>query len=160
MPSSTACAGRVDRDRLAAQEDLARVGRRQAEQHPRQLRPPRADEPGQAEDLAGPDAQSSTSRTPDARQPRPRDFQHHVAERHGSLREDRRQLAADHQADQLGAVDLGHRPRADERAVAQDGHAVGDLRQLLEPVRDVDDADALPPQLADDAEQVARPRGR
>ena len=30
-------------------------------------------------------------------------------------------------------------------AVAQDGHAVGDLRQLLEPVRDVDDPDALRP---------------
>ncbi len=30
-------------------------------------------------------------------------------------------------------------------AVAQDGEAVGDAEDLLEPVRDVDDADALGP---------------
>ena len=58
-----------------------------------------------------------------------------------------------------------HRPRAHARAVAQDGDAVGDLKQLFQPVRDVDDADALRPQLADHPEQmlhlaVAERRGR
>ena len=38
-------------------------------------------------------------------------------------------------------------------AVAQGRHAVGDLRQLLEPVRDVDDAHAVRLQLADDPEE-------
>ena len=51
----------------AVDPDLAGVGRRQAEHRPRQLGPPGADEPGQAEDLAGPDGKV-TPRTP-ARRP-------------------------------------------------------------------------------------------
>ena len=145
--------GGADPRRTPPQEDLAGVGRRQAEEHPRQLGPPRADEPGQAEDLAGPDGQVDPAH---ARRPAAQaaDLQHHLAGRHGPLGEDRRELAADHHPDQLGAGHLGHPPGADERPVAQRGHAVGDLRQLLEAVRDVDDPDPLRLQLADDAEEV------
>ena len=49
-------AGESMRTRLPRSEDLAAVGRRQPEEDARQLRPPRADEPGQAEDLARADA--------------------------------------------------------------------------------------------------------
>ena len=92
--------------------------------------------------------------TPDARQPSPRTSSTTSPCAHRRLREDGRQLAADHHADQFAAGHLAHPPRADERAVAQGRHAVGDLRQLLQPVRDVDDPDAVRLQLADDAEQV------
>ena len=49
---------RIDRHGLAAEPDLARVGGRQAEQDARQLGPARADQSGQPEDLAGPNAQA------------------------------------------------------------------------------------------------------
>ncbi len=47
---------------------------------------------------------------------------------------------------------------ADERAVAQDGDAVGQLEHFLEPVADVDQRDALRLQPADQREQLGRLR--
>ncbi len=41
----------------------------------------------------------------------------------------------------------------DVAAVAHDGHPIGDLLELLEPMRDVDDPDAVISKLADDPEQ-------
>ena len=52
---------------------------------------------------------SETSRIPAARLARPRSLEHHVADRHVALREDRGEFAAHHQADQLRAVHLRHR---------------------------------------------------
>ena len=49
--------------------------------------------------------------------------------------------AADEQPDQLGLRRI-RRGGAGDAAVAHHRHAVGDLRHLLQPVRDVDDADA------------------
>ena len=72
--------------------------------------------------------------------------EHRIAGRHGTLRENGRELASDHQTDQFGAVHLCHAARADGLAVTQDSHAIGDGRDLLQPVRDVNDARALPSQ--------------
>ena len=61
----------------------------------------------------------------------------------------RRQLAADHHADQLGARHVAAIARvATVCAVAQHRDAVGDRGDLLEPVRDVNDADAFAAQRA------------
>ena len=56
MPAASACAGRGDPDRPATQQNLARVGRVEPEEHARQLGAAGADEAGQAEDLAAPAA--------------------------------------------------------------------------------------------------------
>jgi hypothetical protein len=76
------------------------------------------------------------------------------------IRRDRRQFrevvlqrAADHQADQIVGRHLRHRTRFDGLTVAQHGDAVGDARQLLEPVRDVDERDVLRLELGDEREQ-------
>ena len=113
MPSSTARAGSVDRHGPALEQDLARVGRRQAEEDAGQLGPPRPDQAGQAEDLAGADVEADVRH---ARRPamQAANLQHRLAPFDGHLGEDGAQLAADHHADQLGPGDLGHRPRADE----------------------------------------------
>ncbi len=106
---------RVDRDRAPAEPDLARVGGRQAEEDPRQLGPPRANQARQPHDLAGAPLRS-TSRTPDDPAAQPADLQHDVARLGGDLGEDGRELAPDHHPDQLGAGDLGHPPRPDQGA--------------------------------------------
>ena len=59
---------------------------------------------------------------------------------------------ADQQLHQLGLRRVG-RGDAGDPPVAHHRHPVGDLRHLLEPVRDVDDADAARAELAHDAEQ-------
>ena len=62
-------------------------------------------------------------------------------------------LAADHQAHHPRVVDLFPCELARVAPVAQHRHAVGDLFDLAESVRDVDDAHALPPQLRDRPKQ-------
>ena len=60
-----------------------------------------------------------------------------------------RRLAADDEQDAFLGRGLAHAALADDAAVAQDHHAVGDLEHLVEPVRDVDHPDAAgaqPPQ--------------
>ena len=130
---------RVDRHRPAAEPDLARVGRRQAEEDPRQLGPARADQPGQAEDLAGTDAASRRHARPTPRQPSPRTSSTTSPGATAILGK-----TADSSRPTIIRIssprdDLGHVPGPDQHAVAQGRHAVGDLRQLLQPVRDVDD---------------------
>ena len=67
---------RVDRDRPAAEPDLAGIGRRQAEEDPRQLGPAGAHQSRQADDLAGTDAEIDVSdargRAPARSPPAPR----------------------------------------------------------------------------------------
>ena len=55
----------------------------------------------------------------------------------------------------VGSVDRRDLGAADLPAVAQDGDAIADLGDLLEPVRDVDDRPALGLERADDLEQPA-----
>ena len=63
-------------------------------------------------------------------------------------------LAPDHQLDDVVAGDVGGGMLADEPAVAEHRHFVGDLEQLVHLVRDVDDAVALGLERADDLEEM------
>ena len=72
---------------------------------------------------------------------------------------------AEHQLDQSAPVDLVDLVRADAPAVAQHGHAVAELEDLVEPVRHEDDAPALRDEVARCAEhaldlRLAEGRGR
>ena len=67
---------------------------------------------------------------------------------------------ADDQGNQLLRVGVGHPPFADERSVAQDGDAVGDLEHFVEPVRNVDHADAARLQRPQRVEQPMHLVGR
>ena len=71
-------------------------------------------------------------------------------------------LAADHGADDGVAAEHRDRLRQHVRAVAEDGHAVGEQHHLVDAVRDVDDRDAGPGELLDDLEQplASRPAKR
>ena len=64
--------------------------------------------------------------------------------------------AVDHQGDEVVLVGLADGPRADERAVAQDRDAVGELEDLFEPMADIDDRDAPRLEAADQLEQGGR----
>ena len=70
------------------------------------------------------------------------------------LGKDGTQLAPHHHPYQVGPGDLAHRPRANQGAVAQGRGPIGDLGKLLQPVRDVDDANPVSLQVANHAEQV------
>ena len=65
-------------------------------------------------------------------------------------------LAPDHVLDDLALRDalLGGIHRADRRAVADDGHGVRDLNDLLEPVRDHDDRNVLLLEFPQQGEEV------
>ena len=72
---------RRDADRLAVEGDLARVGRRQAEQVARELRAARSHQAGEPEDLAARGRVSETSRTPARGARQVAHLEHGVAER-------------------------------------------------------------------------------
>ncbi len=64
-----------------------------------------------------------------------------------------RELAANHQLDHAVARQLGERLAGDETTVAEDRDVVGNLPQLVELVRDVNDADVLLLELANQPEE-------
>ena len=76
--------------------------------------------------------------------------QHFLAEGHLVLGKHVVYLAADHHGDDLVAVGLPGVAAADVLAVAQHHQPVGDLKDLLHAVGDVDDAHALGGETADD----------
>ena len=135
------------------QADAAADGvRRAAGEHVRQLVHARAGEAGDAEDLAAVDVEV------DAAQPAAADVARLEHDRRVGPRRHRRavvriDLLADHQAREPGGVDVGDGMGGDHAAAAQDGHAVGQLEDLVEAVRDVEHARARAPDLADHREQ-------
>ena len=66
------------------------------------------------------------------------------------------QLASDHEPGQRAPVGFGGRGRGDDLTPAQDADAVGDLQDLVELVRDEDDAEALRRHAAQRLQQTAR----
>ena len=132
--------GRADAHALAAHEDLAAVGRREPEDRARQLRSPRADQPRQPDDLARAHASDRRRCTPDAAQPTPRSsstVSPSGTVRFGNTADSSRPTIIRMSCSRLTSAIVARR---DRDAVAQHGDAVGDHRQLLEPVRDVDHA--------------------
>jgi hypothetical protein len=152
MPWATAAWGEVRASFLTVQGDVARVGRREAEEDTGELGAAGADESAEAENLAGADVEGNVSY--------PGRGTADVAQRKGDLagggfggRVDLGDLAADHEADEAGLVDAADRVGADALAVAQDGDAVGEGENFFEAVGNVDDADALLAEIAHDGEE-------
>ena len=67
-----------------------------------------------------------------------------------------RHLAPDHQPNQLGAVGLGDNSGGHRLPVFEHGHPVGDLKNLIQPVGNVDDTVAFGAQGLDDAKQAVQ----
>ena len=145
---------RLDRDRLAVDEDLARVVRDRPRRWPARPRcGPRPTRPDEPEDLAP--AQLEADVADRAAPVQVADLQDDL--RVGVLRELRGGLEdgpADHHADDRLDRRLGGLDRVDVAAVAHHGHPVGDLLELLEAVRDVDHARPPLAQVADDPEEL------
>src|SRR4051794_2426209 len=121
-----------------------RVG---AGDRPHALRPSGAAQPGDPEDLALRPREGDVPERP-VRPGEAPDLQHRAGLRSRDRRKHPLQASAHHAFD-----DRAHRRRAvgelrHPLAVAQHDDAIGDLADLLQPVRDVDDADALGPELA------------
>ena len=116
------------------------------------LGPARADEPGEADDLAAPELERDVGEEAAAREALgPEDD---VSELHLLLREELVERAPDHQPDDLRLGELVGRARLDVTAVADDGDDVGELADLLEPVADVEDGDAAVAQAANGGEEA------
>ena len=118
---------------------------RDAEQRLAQLGAAGAHQPGQPDDLAG------VQREPDAGQVDPQPL---FARGQALALVDARDLATDHVMHDVVGGHVGVRAGEDGVAIAKDRDAVGDLAQLVEAMRDVDDADAAFTQAADNAEDL------
>ena len=164
MPAATASCRLADTGLLAVYEDLAAVDLVGAEYGARHLGAAGAHQSGEAQDLALAQREADVADFRAAAEVL--HFEHGLGP--GVIRDRRpfvRQRAADHHGD-----DLFHRRRlgghgVDIFAVAHDRHAVGDALQLVHLVRDVDDADALRLEPANDREElvdlgVVQRRGR
>ena len=127
----------------------------------RDLCPARADEAGEADDLAAPKLEGDVGEEAAAGEALgPEDD---VSELHLLLREELVERAPDHQPDDLRRGELVGRARLDVTAVADDGDDVGELADLLEPVADVEDRHAAVAEPTDGGEEtvdlVGRERG-
>ena len=59
-------------------------------------------------------------------------------------------VAADHQFDDVVMMNVGTFERTGVLPVTQNDHAVGDLFDLAQPMRDINDADPFRPKVGDD----------
>ncbi len=156
---SIAWRGRAQLGVLGAHAHVAAVGRVGAEQQAGELGAARAEEPGDADDLALEDLEvdgldaALAAEVEDLHERRALRLDGVLL---GLLLDllERLELAADHGLDELQLRRLGGDVLADELAVAQDRHAVGDLEDLLEEVRDEHDRDAVGAERAHDLEQL------
>ena len=129
-----------------------------AEKRLRQLAAAGADEAGKADDLAGAHGEADIPGQRLATRSRASSTGAPIgAERLGKEVLD---AAADHHLDEFGGVGVRHVARADIGAVAQHRDAVGDRENLVEPMADVDDADAARFEASHDVEQARRRRSR
>src|SRR5688572_5806622 len=120
----------VDFERLSIEEDFSRRPRIRTENRPRHLGSPGADQAGDAKHLARANLERYIANAGWTREPA--HCKAHVAARHVALREFLRQLAPDHQADQLRTAGVGHGAAASVGAVAQYRDAVAHTENLLQ----------------------------
>ncbi|GAA3062916.1 hypothetical protein GCM10020254_03550 [Streptomyces goshikiensis] len=107
-------------------------------------------EPGQGDHLSGTDVEVDSADVVrgDVLQP-----QDHLVAGDVLPHEQGGQVTAHHQADDLPLIGVAGFQDSGDRAVAQDGDAVGEAEDLLHAVGDVDDGDALVPEPVDQAEE-------
>ena len=144
---------RAEGEALAVERDLAGVRRREAEVDTGELGATGADESAEAENLAGPDLKGNVVHSGRAATDGPERERYRVPG--GGLRGgiDLGDFAADHETDETGFVDVADGVRADALTVAQDGDAVGERENFLEAVGNINDANAVFAEVADDGEE-------
>src|SRR5690242_7935823 len=145
--------GGADARRAAVEEHLAGIGGRETEDGLRQLGAAGSDQAGEAEDLAPAHGKRDIADSA-FRAGEPARFEDDLADGHIALGEDGVDVAAYHETDQAGAIDLAQFARGDLPAVAQDGDPIGDGGDFLQAVRNIDDADAGRAQRANHAEET------
>ncbi len=148
---------RVGRGRGAGQPPavhahVAALGRLEPHQRADRLGAARADQAGDAEDLAAAQPECDPA---DRRRRRDVDDvdEHLLARRRGALGEQRVDRPADHLRDQRLVGHLGEGAGGHAAAVAEHGEPIGDLAHFLEEMADVDDGHAARLQLADEREE-------
>ena len=146
--------GLFDVHLLALDGDLALCGARGTENHLRGLRAAGAQQARKAHQLARPQRKGDVLHAAGNAQMRSGEHVGRVVLYLGALEiEDHVHVLADHPRDQLQLADLIDAVGADQPAVAQDGHAVGNGVYLIQEVRDEDDAHAGLLQLAHHVEE-------
>ena len=139
------------RQHLAVHLHHARGPPVDAEDGPGHLAAPRADQPGQRDDLAAADREGDVVQH--ALTAEVLDLQHDLAGRRGRLGEQHVEVAADHRPDDLVDGEILDGGRPDEAAVPHDRDALADGEDFLEPVRDEQHRRALSAQRPDDLEE-------
>src|SRR2546430_677473 len=133
--------------------DLDAAGRDRvgAEDRPKHVGTPGAEQPRDAQDLAG--AHGEVDRLVAAERLESPQDEPGFADGALAGRVQRLDRPADHRRDQAVVVELGHRRAGGVPAVAQYGHPVADLEHLLQVVADIHDRVAVVAQLPDPAQQ-------
>ncbi len=145
--------GRFDRYLGAVHQDLSGIKTVGAENRARHFGTPGTHQTGKAQDFTF--AQGKTHILDSCAPFQPFDLQYNVVARGiGNFRSTVVELATHHHADDRLHGGGGSRNGRDVLAVAHDRDAIRDLPQLIHLVRDVNNADAMRLQLADDAEQI------
>ena len=139
------------RQRLAVEQDLATVAAVDAVDRAEQLAAAGADEPRDAEHLPRVQVEAGRLHVGEALQVA--HLEQDAAAAGGPLREQLLEGGADHVRDELVGRRAGREPRHHGRPLPQHRDPVADAADLVEPVRDVDDADALGGEPADDVEE-------
>ena len=152
-PGANGVARRMNVGRLAVDLDRAAGDLAKAEQALHRFGAAGADEAVEADDLAGMQGERHAVEFGGVREIVR--FEHDGAELHLALGIDLLDGAADHQADQIGLVDVGDGAGANFLAVAQAGPAIGDAENLVELVRDEENRAIVFFQLLDDDEEIA-----
>jgi len=138
--------------RPAIQRNRPRVGPVRAGQQPRHFGPARTDKAGERENFAAPNVERDVPHRAATAQIAHR--QARLADAYGALGKFRLQLAAHHQFDEPVARQFADRARGDVFAVAHHRRAIAQRKHFVQPMADVNDADALRAQAAHDGEQL------
>ena len=157
MPSEIADRGPADALVAALDPDDAGVELVDAGDRPGQLGAPRAEQAGDAEHLALDQVDVGASLMPDptlTERALRKGWSRVVGDVQPGAGAQRVGAAAEHRLDQVDPEELAGEVLADQLAVAQHGHPVADLVDLVEEVRDEDDRDAALLEVADHAEQL------
>ena len=125
-----------------------------AEDRESELGPSRADQPRDAEDLAGPQGQVDVADRLAAA--KAAQLESDLPRHRLGLRKELVDGAAHHHRDQIGFADLADRLGGDMGAVAQHRHPVGQSEDLRQLVGDIGDADAALAEAPDHLQQPAR----
>src|SRR6202011_1072314 len=140
-----------DRNRLAANENFTAIGRRDPVDRLRQLTPAGADQPGDAKDLAAMKREAHLAKGAAAREAA--HFENSLADRMRLTREELLERPPDHELDEARLVEGLDTVGAQQGAIAEHRDAVGDGKDFVEPVADIDDGDATRFEVADDGEE-------